>query len=692
MSPRFLKPIFGVVLLAIIFTVASLTLSQAAAHGSLVGPASRNYACNAEHPRSPETWACQLAIQVSGSFTFNNWPGINQLADGDHKAFVPDGQLCAGGDPLYAGLNLARDDWPTTVIEEGTTSFDFDFYAWVPHDVRYMDFYITKEDHDPFEPLKWSDLEDEPFCRHTDPALTDDDHFIMSCDLPERSGRHIIYNIWQRNGAEAFYGCSDVFFVDENNPAPIVTTPTLGQCDAHPWLNGMVYFADEFVLYDGKEWQARWMSNDDIPGEANVWEEVGVCDGEPVATPTPITPTPTPAPTTTPEPPSGAWLRLPEASVQPTERVTVTLAGNGLDTLASAMIHVDYDESVVSPVSCTADPNSTFDLGICNIQSATQRVTLSLLDGTGESGDHDLAQLVFEAVGDHLDLSVLSISAETFADTNGQPLPVSVDDGEITVLLTSGDVNCDQASDVIDALFVLQYTVGARSGGSSCPPTANELYLAACDVDGDNACTVVDGLFVLQCTVGVNNALCPAPQSLSQRLGTASVVNSADLNLSINHHTDTVEANLQAAIPETNPVGAAMFVLEYDSSLLSVTSCKLGSDLMGVCNPEYAPGLLAISLVSTDELSGEVELGVVTFSAENAGEASFDLAAPTYRSAAGLELPVESAQAVAQVSHAATAIQLDQMQADITTSHMMLIVSGMLAVVGTLSLRHSRKK
>lgn len=72
-----------------------------------------------------------------------------------------------------------------------------------------------------------------------------------------------------------------------------------------------------------------------------------------------------------------------------------------------------------------------------------------------------------------------------------------------------GDVSCDLNSDVVDALFVLQYDVGLRDATSACPLATDQMYEPACDVSGDGACGVVDALFMLQCDVGLTNPYCP---------------------------------------------------------------------------------------------------------------------------------------------------------------------------------------
>jgi len=58
-----------------------------------------------------------------------------------------------------------------------------------------------------------------------------------------------------------------------------------------------------------------------------------------------------------------------------------------------------------------------------------------------------------------------------------------------------GDVNGDGNVDIVDALFIVQYTVGMK--------TLSAAQLAAADVNGDGQVTIVDALFIAQYTVGL---------------------------------------------------------------------------------------------------------------------------------------------------------------------------------------------
>ncbi|MBB5019110.1 chitin-binding protein [Chitinivorax tropicus] len=182
------------------------------AHGSMEVPISRVLNCYREGAENPRSAACRAAVAQGGTQALYDWNGINQLPNGNHRAYVPDGQLCGGGKELFRGLNLPRNDWVATpVAPRSDGRFEFVFNATAPHSTRYFEFYITRDGYDPTKPLKWSDLESTPFCTINRVTL-ENGRYRMSCPLPRnKQGRHVIYNIWQRaDSAEAFYTCVDV--------------------------------------------------------------------------------------------------------------------------------------------------------------------------------------------------------------------------------------------------------------------------------------------------------------------------------------------------------------------------------------------------------------------------------------------------------------------------------------------------
>ncbi|MFD7257443.1 lytic polysaccharide monooxygenase [Streptomyces sp. NPDC059874] len=190
--------------------VAAYAAAPAAAHGSMTDPVSRVAACYAEGPESPRSAACKAAVAASGAQAFYDWNAVNIAnAAGNHRALIPNGQLCSAGNDKYQGLDLARADWPASPMTAGAHTFRYKGTA--PHKGSF-ELYVTKDGYDPSQPLKWSDLEPAPFAKATDPGMQNGD-YVFSGTVPQKSGRHLIYSIWQRSDSpEAFYTCSDVVF------------------------------------------------------------------------------------------------------------------------------------------------------------------------------------------------------------------------------------------------------------------------------------------------------------------------------------------------------------------------------------------------------------------------------------------------------------------------------------------------
>ncbi|MCK7623187.1 lytic polysaccharide monooxygenase [Streptomyces sp. RS10V-4] len=187
-----------------------LTATPAAAHGSMSDPVSRVAACYAEGPESPTSAACKAAVRVGGTQALYDWNGVRDGdAGGRSKERIPDGKLCSAGSDEYKGLDLPRADWPATPLKAGKHTFRY--RATAPHKGTF-ELYLTKAGYDPAKPLGWSDLEARPFAKVTDPALVNGS-YVFDGTVPARSGRHLVYSIWQRSDSpEAFYTCSDVVF------------------------------------------------------------------------------------------------------------------------------------------------------------------------------------------------------------------------------------------------------------------------------------------------------------------------------------------------------------------------------------------------------------------------------------------------------------------------------------------------
>ncbi|WP_306319367.1 MULTISPECIES: lytic polysaccharide monooxygenase [unclassified Streptomyces] len=210
---------------AIPLALTALSASPAAAHGTLGDPASRVAACYAEGAESPTSAACKAAVAEGGPQALYDWNGIRDgEAGGKHQERIPDGKLCSANSDEFKGMDLARDDWPATKVSAG--SYTFKYKVTAQHKGTFK-LYMTKQGYDPSKPLKWSDLDlSNPVATKTDPTASNG-YYTFSGKLPDRTGRQLIYGIWQRSDSpEAFYSCSDVTYGGASSAAAAAAEPS----------------------------------------------------------------------------------------------------------------------------------------------------------------------------------------------------------------------------------------------------------------------------------------------------------------------------------------------------------------------------------------------------------------------------------------------------------------------------------
>ena len=147
-------------------------------------------------------------------------PNVN----GDDREFVPDGELCSGGLDAFHGLDLARDDFPATKVTGGRR-LAIRYRATLPHEGSFR-IYLTRPEYDPRRKLTWADLGGKPIAEVTGPPLRDG-AYVMSARLPQRTGRHILYIVWQTSSTvDTYYSCSDLIFSAAARPSEPSAEPS----------------------------------------------------------------------------------------------------------------------------------------------------------------------------------------------------------------------------------------------------------------------------------------------------------------------------------------------------------------------------------------------------------------------------------------------------------------------------------
>ncbi|MFV2020671.1 lytic polysaccharide monooxygenase auxiliary activity family 9 protein [Micromonospora sp. LOL_023] len=226
----------------VVAVVAALLLTTAlanvaSAHGSVVGPASRNYSCldrwggNHMAPQmATEDPMCYQAWQANAGAMWN-WNGLyREGVGGNHQGAIPNGQLCSGG-RTEGGRYNAMDtigNWHATSINN---SFSLRLFDQASHGADYIRVYVTRQGFNPVtQALGWNNLELVAQIGNTPASRWQSVPSGVQIDIPVsapgRTGRHMVYTIWQASHMDqSYYFCSDVNF-GGSNPPPTTAPPT----------------------------------------------------------------------------------------------------------------------------------------------------------------------------------------------------------------------------------------------------------------------------------------------------------------------------------------------------------------------------------------------------------------------------------------------------------------------------------
>ena len=207
-------------------------------HGLVRDPPSRNWYCGAI--TKPDQVANGTAQYPVCGDAFNA-PGLDPNAGYSFMSVLTHttgragvgvrSNVCSFNSETWNGNPTPWDqsiNWPTNAMSAGPRTFTWDI-SWGPHfsDTEDFRYWITKPDfqYQIGRPLSFSDFEEAPFCElsYNDANPNGNPNVIPNpgnatfqtrCNVPQRSGRHVIYVEWGRNQwtFERFHGCIDVTF------------------------------------------------------------------------------------------------------------------------------------------------------------------------------------------------------------------------------------------------------------------------------------------------------------------------------------------------------------------------------------------------------------------------------------------------------------------------------------------------
>ncbi len=90
------------------------------------------------------------------------------------------------------------------------------------------------------------------------------------------SGRQKILAIWTiSDTANAFYSCIDVNIGGSGGGGGGGGNP--GSCSAAAWSSSAVYVNGNLAAHNSRTWKAKWWTQGETPGTADVWADQGAC-------------------------------------------------------------------------------------------------------------------------------------------------------------------------------------------------------------------------------------------------------------------------------------------------------------------------------------------------------------------------------------------------------------------------------
>lgn len=214
------------------------------AHGLIQDPPARNWFCGAI--TKPDQVAqgtaqypvCGDAFNAAGMSSTDGYSFMSVLTHTTGRNGVgPRENVCGFNSETWNGRATVWDqpiNWPVNNMTSGVNTFTWNI-SWGPHfsDTEEFRYWITKPGfvYQVGRPLSFSDFEDTPFCSltYSDANPSGNPNVIPNpgaatfqtrCNVPSRSGRHVIYAEWGRNyfTYERFHGCIDASFSGGGNP------------------------------------------------------------------------------------------------------------------------------------------------------------------------------------------------------------------------------------------------------------------------------------------------------------------------------------------------------------------------------------------------------------------------------------------------------------------------------------------
>ncbi|WP_430790159.1 lytic polysaccharide monooxygenase [Actinoplanes sp. G11-F43] len=228
-----MRKLLALLAVAVVGAAGSLLVaSPAAAHGYISSPPSRQANC------------------ASGAVS-----GCGDIVYEPQSVEAPKGSMqCNGGGSRFGVLNDTSRNWPAATVG---TSVTFNWVLTARHATSTWEYFIGNT-----RIASFNDGGAQPGATKS--------HTVS---LAGYSGRQTVLARWNvADTVMAFYSCVDV-----NIGGGGTTPPPTGSCSAAAWNSGTAYVGGTVVKHNSRQWKAKWWTQGETPGSADVWVDQGAC-------------------------------------------------------------------------------------------------------------------------------------------------------------------------------------------------------------------------------------------------------------------------------------------------------------------------------------------------------------------------------------------------------------------------------
>jgi chitin-binding protein len=243
-------------------------------HGYVFEPQSRAFACSRVAGNTPSNFNCGDRAQFEPQSIENTKGGLRG------GAIPADGQLASNGVSGFGPLDVqTATRWAKMDIQAGLVNFKWRFTAAhrTPNGPTGFQYFITRQNWDPNQPLTRNSFDLNPFCTIDGMDRQPATEVTHPCNVPSRTGYQVILATWDvADTTNGFISVIDVMFRGgNNNPDPMPQPEFTQRGTINPSVDLSIGDSVTTRVFDANgertELNTRITINTAAEGPANAW-------------------------------------------------------------------------------------------------------------------------------------------------------------------------------------------------------------------------------------------------------------------------------------------------------------------------------------------------------------------------------------------------------------------------------------